>query len=354
MDLPKQLIGIGGRGCRSGRRRRSSSSRRPLGAAARAACCAVAAVLLLCCCCCCFRGALALSEGAPPPALKARTVELTLADGNEVSVCGRVCGREDGSSQRCFGALAAAALAKPTPTQKQHKHATTQTRHTKKTQDVWRGELAHLSWKPRAFVYRNFLTDAECEHLKQKAAGQLRKSSVVDNETGEERDSDVRTSSGTFFDKGADDVIARIERRVAAATMLPAENQEGLQILKYVDGQKYEPHFDYFFVRLDWTPRRAGAGRGGPGGGKGGGGGGGQIRERWAGGTAGGGRIHPRQPRPTTYSTAHTRTHITLLYYCKTGREEPGRRRGRPARRDGADVPRDAGGAATTTQPGTL
>ena len=25
-----------------------------------------------------------------------------------------------------------------------------------------------------------------------------------------------------------------------------AEHQEGLQVLRYVDGQKYEPHYDYF------------------------------------------------------------------------------------------------------------
>lgn len=27
---------------------------------------------------------------------------------------------------------------------------------------------------------------------------------------------------------------------------IPQENGEGLQILHYVDGQKYEPHYDYF------------------------------------------------------------------------------------------------------------
>lgn len=81
--------------------------------------------------------------------------------------------------------------------------------------------MIHLSWSPRAFLYKGFLTDEECEHLKEKAEAQLVKSSVVDNETGEERDSDVRTSSGTFFDKGADDVISRIEARVAQVTMLP-------------------------------------------------------------------------------------------------------------------------------------
>lgn len=46
-------------------------------------------------------------------------------------------------------------------------------------------------------------------------------------------------SSGTFFQKGHDPIIARIEDRVAAATMMPVENQEGLQILHYENGQKY-------------------------------------------------------------------------------------------------------------------
>jgi hypothetical protein len=46
-------------------------------------------------------------------------------------------------------------------------------------------------------------------------------------------------SSGTFYQRGHDKVITRIEERVAAATMVPVENQEGLQILHYENGQKY-------------------------------------------------------------------------------------------------------------------
>jgi hypothetical protein len=52
----------------------------------------------------------------------------------------------------------------------------------------------------------------------------------------------VRTSTGTFFDKDFDEVISAVEDRVSLVTMLPKANQEGLQVLKYVDGQKYEPH----------------------------------------------------------------------------------------------------------------
>lgn len=43
----------------------------------------------------------------------------------------------------------------------------------------------------------------------------------------------VRTSSGMFFERGEDEVIARVERRVAALTMLPAINAEGMQVLHY-------------------------------------------------------------------------------------------------------------------------
>jgi len=46
-------------------------------------------------------------------------------------------------------------------------------------------------------------------------------------------------STGTFFQRGHNPVISRIEERVAAATMVPVENQEGLQLLHYENGQKY-------------------------------------------------------------------------------------------------------------------
>lgn len=31
--------------------------------------------------------------------------------------------------------------------------------------EEWRGEVVHLSWRPRAFLYKRFLSDAECDHL---------------------------------------------------------------------------------------------------------------------------------------------------------------------------------------------
>lgn len=37
-----------------------------------------------------------------------------------------------------------------------------------------------------------------------------------------------------------------------------AENQEGLQVLHYKDGQKYEPHFDYFHDQVNQRPEIGG------------------------------------------------------------------------------------------------
>ncbi|XP_059645602.1 probable prolyl 4-hydroxylase 7 isoform X2 [Cornus florida] len=106
--------------------------------------------------------------------------------------------------------------------------------------------VTQLSWRPRAFIYRKFLTDEECDHLIILAKDKLEKSMVADNESGKSIASEVRTSSGMFLRKAQDEVVARIEDRLAAWTFLPIENGESIQILHYEHGQKYEPHYDYF------------------------------------------------------------------------------------------------------------
>ncbi|KAM7257737.1 hypothetical protein ACFE04_013478 [Oxalis oulophora] len=103
-----------------------------------------------------------------------------------------------------------------------------------------------LAWEPRAFVYHNFLSKEECEYLINLATPLLVKSTVVDSKTGKSKDSRVRTSSGMFLRRGQDKIIRAIEKRIADFTFIPVENGEGLQVLRYEVGQKYEPHYDYF------------------------------------------------------------------------------------------------------------
>jgi prolyl 4-hydroxylase len=126
------------------------------------------------------------------------------------------------------------------------------------SQEDWRGEIVQLSWKPRAFLLKGFLSPEECKHLITKAKPSMSKSSVADNKTGKSFSSDIRTSTGTFLSKKADSVVAAIEKRVAQVTMIPEPNQEGLQILHYQDGQKYLPHHDYFHDEYNQDPKRGG------------------------------------------------------------------------------------------------
>ncbi|CAK9860956.1 unnamed protein product [Sphagnum jensenii] len=103
-----------------------------------------------------------------------------------------------------------------------------------------------LSWEPRSFLYHKFLTAEECMHLIDLAKPSMIKSAVVDSATGKSKDSRVRTSSGTFLARGQDKIIQGIEKRIADFTFIPLDHGEGLQVLHYEVGQKYEPHYDYF------------------------------------------------------------------------------------------------------------
>ncbi|ONK74897.1 uncharacterized protein A4U43_C03F11240 [Asparagus officinalis] len=107
--------------------------------------------------------------------------------------------------------------------------------------------VTQLSWRPRAFLYKGFLSHEECDHLISLARDKLEKSTVI----WKECDGEVRTSSGMFLSTHQDEIVTRIEQRIASWTFLPEENGEAIQVLRYEIGQKYEPHFDYFVDKVN-------------------------------------------------------------------------------------------------------
>ncbi|XP_010531793.1 PREDICTED: probable prolyl 4-hydroxylase 6 [Tarenaya hassleriana] len=110
--------------------------------------------------------------------------------------------------------------------------------------------VTQLSWRPRAFLYKGFLSDEECDHLITLAKDKLEKSMVVDD-SGEDMESEIRTSSGMFLSRRQDEVVANIEGRLSAWTFLPEENGESIQVLRYEYGQKYETHHDFFIDKAN-------------------------------------------------------------------------------------------------------
>ena len=107
---------------------------------------------------------------------------------------------------------------------------------------------------PRVVVFGELLSPEECDQLVELAKPRLARSLTVATKTGGEEVNADRTSNGMFFQRGENELVARIERRIARLVNWPEENGEGLQILQYGPGAEYKPHYDYFDPAEPGTP----------------------------------------------------------------------------------------------------
>lgn len=111
------------------------------------------------------------------------------------------------------------------------------------------GQLMHVAMRcnsPDIVLLDNFMSDAECDALCELSKGTLTKSEVVDDSTGKGINHKDRTSLGTYFTLGQNNLVKKIEARITEITGIPTINGEGIQILNYINGGEYKPHFDYF------------------------------------------------------------------------------------------------------------
>lgn len=99
---------------------------------------------------------------------------------------------------------------------------------------------------PRVVVFGGLLSDEECDALIAAARPRMSRSMTVATKTGGEEINADRTSQGMFFQRGETELVRRIEARIARLLNWPVENGEGMQVLQYVPGTEYKPHFDYF------------------------------------------------------------------------------------------------------------
>jgi len=60
----------------------------------------------------------------------------------------------------------------------------------------------------------------------------------VNNDDGKSFVDNIRTSQGMFFNKAEDQIVQRIEERIALATSIPVGHQEAMQVCLPVDGRK--------------------------------------------------------------------------------------------------------------------
>lgn len=93
----------------------------------------------------------------------------------------------------------------------------------------------------------DLLTESEAQYLIDAAdrSGTCKRSKVISKDN-KNVDSDSRTSTTCFLEKGGDDVIRCIEEKISAVAKRPVTHLEPLQVTRYAQGQQYKPHFDYF------------------------------------------------------------------------------------------------------------
>lgn len=109
-----------------------------------------------------------------------------------------------------------------------------------------RVHVVQAMYNPRVVVFGGLLSDEECEALIELAKPRLARSLTVATQTGGEEINQDRTSNGMFFQRGENELVQRIEARIATLLNWPVENGEGLQVLHYTPGTEYKPHYDYF------------------------------------------------------------------------------------------------------------
>ncbi|KAM7504770.1 hypothetical protein LguiB_003674 [Lonicera macranthoides] len=102
--------------------------------------------------------------------------------------------------------------------------------------------VSQLSWRPRVFLYRGFLSDEECDHLISLGRGNLEKMSGSVDDSG--KVDKLPTHSNISFDT-KDEIAARIEERISAWTFLPKENSNPLQVLHFA-AEEAKQNYKYF------------------------------------------------------------------------------------------------------------
>jgi len=98
---------------------------------------------------------------------------------------------------------------------------------------------------PVVRVLDGLLDAGECAALVEAAQPRLQRAMTVADD-GKHQIDERRTSAGMFFKLGETPLVRTIEQRLAGLLELPVEHGEGLQVLHYLPGQEYEPHYDWF------------------------------------------------------------------------------------------------------------
>eukprot|EP00008_Paramoeba_atlantica_P009056 CAMPEP_0201479336 /NCGR_PEP_ID=MMETSP0151_2-20130828/4047_1 /ASSEMBLY_ACC=CAM_ASM_000257 /TAXON_ID=200890 /ORGANISM="Paramoeba atlantica, Strain 621/1 / CCAP 1560/9" /LENGTH=363 /DNA_ID=CAMNT_0047860785 /DNA_START=180 /DNA_END=1268 /DNA_ORIENTATION=- len=106
-----------------------------------------------------------------------------------------------------------------------------------------------VSLKPLVLAIEGFLEEGECDKIRADSEIHMAPSPVAhkDNDVGKPA-TEWRTSTQHWLGPSGRPWLGSIDRRVADLTRVPQNHQEHVQVLRYMPGQKYDAHHDYFDI----------------------------------------------------------------------------------------------------------
>ena len=99
-----------------------------------------------------------------------------------------------------------------------------------------------IAAEPPAFLFEDYLSPAECEHLVALSEPDMTRAVVSGGADGVE--SEGRTGGVKWLQHDSTPTTRAIAERTATLVGLPLENAESLQVINYGPGQEYKPHYD--------------------------------------------------------------------------------------------------------------
>mmetsp|Transcript_22487 Transcript_22487/g.52445 ORF Transcript_22487/g.52445 Transcript_22487/m.52445 type:complete len:283 (+) Transcript_22487:50-898(+) len=104
-----------------------------------------------------------------------------------------------------------------------------------------------ISDSPRIQVFHKLLTRTECDHIISLGKAKGLKTARVSTTGDQDADhiyNEARTNTASWLDYAQDEIVQKLEQRLADLTDTEPDNGEAFQVLKYSPGQKFDPHFD--------------------------------------------------------------------------------------------------------------
>jgi prolyl 4-hydroxylase len=108
-----------------------------------------------------------------------------------------------------------------------------------------------LSETPLVCMFPEFVTDAVCAWLIERARPRLKRALIYDPVGGKDIADHMRTNSAAGFDLMQADVVqALVQSRISVAIGIPVPHMEGPTVLHYSPGEQITNHYDFVNPRV--------------------------------------------------------------------------------------------------------